>query len=183
MWIKKIKLEPAIIWKLVTCQRITSKRYSTSMGRHLSPRYGQVILVSGYPVLTAVNWSQHWCTICVQYQSSCATKLARKCEIEHWFSCGADGRAGGRSVYCHVITKFSGMGRFTYPWCSAGALRARAPLLSNCHTFTLSKNFSILSVRPDLNFEIFSFRKVFTVKLEGREFQSLTRVKAKLFLT
>ena len=24
------------------------------MGRHLSPRYGQVILVSGYPVLTAV---------------------------------------------------------------------------------------------------------------------------------
>ena len=27
-------------------------------------------------------------------------------------------------VYGHVITKFSGMGRFTYPWCSAGALRA-----------------------------------------------------------
>ena len=25
------------------------------MGRHLSPRYGQGILVSGYPVLTAVN--------------------------------------------------------------------------------------------------------------------------------
>ena len=25
------------------------------MGRYLSPRYGQVILVSGYPVLTAVN--------------------------------------------------------------------------------------------------------------------------------
>ena len=41
------------------------------MGRHLSPRYGQVILVSGYLVLTAVNWSmdiihdwsQHWCAI------------------------------------------------------------------------------------------------------------------------
>ena len=31
------------------------KKYSTSMGRHLSPRHGQVILVSGYPVLTAVN--------------------------------------------------------------------------------------------------------------------------------
>ena len=28
---------------------------------------------------------------------------------------------GGRSVYGHVITKFSGMGRFTYPWCFAGA--------------------------------------------------------------
>ena len=64
------------------------------MSRHLSPHYGQVILVGGYPVLTAVNWSQHWCTICVQYQFSCATKLARKCEIDHWFSCGADGRAG-----------------------------------------------------------------------------------------
>ena len=56
----------------------------------------------------------------MQYQSSCAPKLARKCGIEHWFPCGADGRA----VYGHVITKFSGMGRFTYPWCSAGALHA-----------------------------------------------------------
>ena len=32
-----------------------------------------------------------------------------------------DGRSLG-----HVITKFSGMGRFIYPWCSAGALRARS---------------------------------------------------------
>ena len=44
--------------------------------------------------------------------------------IKHWFPCGADGRVGGlRAVYGHVITKFSGMGRFTYPWCSADALR------------------------------------------------------------
>ena len=51
--------------------------------------------------------------------------LARKCEGKNWYACGADGRAGGlRAVYGHVITKFSGMGRFTYPWCSAGALRA-----------------------------------------------------------
>ena len=79
------------------------------MGRYLSPRYGQVIQVSGYPVLTAVNWSQHRCAICVQYQFSIAPKLARKCEIEHWFPCGADGRAGcGRAVYGHVITKFLG---------------------------------------------------------------------------
>ena len=35
------------------------------------------------------------------------------------------GRTVARSV--HVITKFSGMGRFTYPWCSAGE-RARSPL-------------------------------------------------------
>ena len=34
-----------------------------------------------------------------------------------------EGRAGGRAVYGHVITKFSGTGRFTYPWCSAGGLR------------------------------------------------------------
>ena len=61
----------------------------------------------------------------MQYQSSCAPILARKSGIEHWFPCGADGQAaGGRAVYGHVITKFSVMGRFTYPWCSAGALRA-----------------------------------------------------------
>ena len=31
----------------------------------------------------------------------------------HWYACGADGRSvgGRRSVYGHVITKFSGMGR------------------------------------------------------------------------
>ena len=49
--------------------------------------------------------------------------------ILHWYACGADGR---RAVNDHLITKFSGMGRFTYPWCSAGArcTRRRAPLLS-----------------------------------------------------
>ena len=36
-----------------------------------------------------------------------------------------DGRSLARSVG-QVITKFSGMGRFIYPWCSAGALRARS---------------------------------------------------------
>ena len=54
------------------------------MIRHLSPRYGQVTLVGGYPALTAVNWSQHWCPVCVPYQFSCAPTLARKYEIEHW---------------------------------------------------------------------------------------------------
>ena len=32
---------------------------------------------------------------------------------------------GGWSVYGHVITKFSGMGRFTYPCGAAAVLRAR----------------------------------------------------------
>ena len=68
------------------------------MGRHLSPRYGQVILVSGYPVLTADN-------IDVQSAFSWAPKVARKCESKHWYACGADGRSVG-----HVITKFSGIG-------------------------------------------------------------------------
>ena len=31
----------------------------------------------------------------LQYQSSCASKLVRKCEIKHWLPCGADGLAGG----------------------------------------------------------------------------------------
>ena len=66
----------------------------------------------------------------VQYQFSCAPKLARKCEIEHWYACGADGLLVIGSVYGHVITKFSGMGRFIYPRYSAGVrlMHARASL-------------------------------------------------------
>ena len=66
----------------------------------------------------------------VQSVFSWAPKLARKCESKHWFPCGTDGRPFVRSVYGHLITKFSGMGRFTHPWCSAGArfTRSRAPL-------------------------------------------------------
>ena len=32
-------------------------------------------------------------------------------------------RTDGRSVYGHVITYFSGMDRFSYPWCSAAGAR------------------------------------------------------------
>ena len=42
-----------------------------------------------------------------------APKLARKCEIKHWWPCGADGRSLARSVYGHVITKFSRMVRLS----------------------------------------------------------------------
>ena len=54
------------------------------MDQYLSLRYGQVILVTGYPVLTAVNLSQLGCAI-----SGCtwAPKLGTKCEM--------DGRAVG----------------------------------------------------------------------------------------
>ena len=44
----------------------------------------QVILVSGYLVLTAVNLSQHWSPICVSVFLCSDPKLARKYEIEHW---------------------------------------------------------------------------------------------------
>ena len=82
------------------------------MGRYLNPRCGQLILFSGYPVLTAANCLKHKCAI-----SGCtlAPKLANKNEIKHWFPDGAD----GRSVYGQVITKFSRMNRFLKLWDSA----------------------------------------------------------------
>ena len=54
----------------------------------------------------------------MQSAFSWAPKVVRKCESKHWYACGADGRSVGRPVG-HVITKFSGMGRFIYQWCSA----------------------------------------------------------------
>ena len=78
------------------------------MGRHLSPRFGQVIVVSEY-------------NIDVQSAFSWAPKVARKCESKHWYACGADGRSVRRSV-CRSRDYqifWAGMGRFIYPWCSA----------------------------------------------------------------
>ena len=45
-----------------------------------------------------------------------APKLARKCEITHWYACGEDGRKVGWSVYGHVIAEFSRMDRFSKLW-------------------------------------------------------------------
>ena len=42
--------------------------------------------------------------------------VARKCEIKHWYACGADGRKIGWSVYGHVIAEFSKMDRFSKLW-------------------------------------------------------------------
>ena len=69
----------------------------------------------------------------VQSAFSWAPKVARKCESKHWYACGADGRSGGRSVYGHVITKFSRMGslpHFVTHGAPLRASRARAPLIS-----------------------------------------------------
>ena len=46
--------------------------------------------------------------MCVQYQSSCAPKLARKCWIEHWFPCSADGRAAGGRCTVTWLPNFLG---------------------------------------------------------------------------
>ena len=63
----------------------------------------------------------------VQLASFWVPRVVRKCESKHWLSSGADGRTGsGRAVYGHVITKFSGMGRFTQLWGSAHACASRA---------------------------------------------------------
>ena len=45
-----------------------------------------------------------------------APKLAKKCEIKHWYACGADGRKVGWSVYGHVIAEFSRMDGFPKQW-------------------------------------------------------------------
>ena len=45
-----------------------------------------------------------------------APKLARKCEIKHWYARGADGRKVGWSVYGHVTAEFSRMDRFSKLW-------------------------------------------------------------------
>ena len=91
------------------------------MGRHLSPWYGQVILVSGYLVLTAVNWSQHWCAISFLL----APKVVRKCESKHWLSCGADGRrAGGRCTVTWLPNFLGWVDYLSYGATSTGALRA-----------------------------------------------------------
>ena len=49
-----------------------------------------------------------------------ASKVARKCESKHWYACGAN----GRSVYGHVITKFSRMGSLPYFLTHGAPLRA-----------------------------------------------------------
>ena len=51
--------------------------------------------------------------------------------ILHWYACGADGLSGGRSVYGHLITKFSRMGSLPHLLTHGAhqpASRARAPL-------------------------------------------------------
>ena len=74
------------------------------MGQHLSPWYNHEILVSGYLVLTAVNWQQHGCA------------LSGHCRLPHWLEsvtfhigCPVVWMDGG--MYGHETTKISWMER------------------------------------------------------------------------
>ena len=74
------------------CRCLFQSRFSLLFKNNPPVRYSQVILVSGCPVLIAVNWLQQWCAVSFLW----APKLARKCESKHWFPCGADGRSVAR---------------------------------------------------------------------------------------
>ena len=101
IWIlKKSKREPAIIWKRVNCQRITSKNtrpqwvdtWARDMARwywSADTLFWQLSIDDNIDVQSAFPWTP---------------KRARKCESKPWYTRGADGRSVG-----HVITKFSGM--------------------------------------------------------------------------
>ena len=93
---KKIKLEPAIIWKLVTCQRITSKN---TWPLWVNTRACDT--AKWYWSADTLFWQlsiDH--NIDVQLVFSWAPKLARKCESKHWFPCGAYGSSVAR---CTVL--------------------------------------------------------------------------------
>ena len=118
IWIKKKKT-----W---ACDHLKTNNLSAESltGRHPSPQYGQVILVSEYPVLTAVNWSQYFCAIFVQYQFFFSPKLARKCGIEHWFPCGSEGRAGERCMVTRLPNFLGWVDLLSYGASLARASRA-----------------------------------------------------------
>ena len=86
----------------------------TSMDRYLRPPYGQVTLVSRYPVLTVVNWSQHWC------------KLAKKYEIEHW---SRSSKTINWSANSFQINHVTSMSRHMSPWYGHVILVSGYPVL------------------------------------------------------
>ena len=68
--------------------------------------------------------------------------------ILHWYDCGADGRSLGRAVGVrsrdYQIFWDGQITAFSYPWCSAGALRARElryyPASFPCQSSVVIKN-------------------------------------------
>ena len=70
------------------------------MGQYLSPRYSDMILVSGYH-FDSCQFITVWMCNDEQYQVAPGLpNLVRKWEIKHWFPCGAD-RQSVVSVWSH----------------------------------------------------------------------------------
>ena len=82
-------------------------------------------------------------------------------------------RGSGRAVYGHVITKFSGMGRVTYPWCSAGK-RARAPLL----TMITWVRWKVLNLTP-LHGKLFKADQAVLNRNSKEYFRKITAIDSK----
>ena len=100
--LKEIELESAIIWKVVTWQRIISKTYSNSVGRYLSPQCWSADTLF-WRLSTDHNLDGHM-EITIPGCRLQAPKLARKCEIKHCYACGADRQAVGvRSRDCQIF--------------------------------------------------------------------------------
>ena len=92
--------------------------------------------------ISAFRFCLYWHFCCV-----CFTRLPAKITLSciwvtipvdwvilHWYTCGAEGLSGGR---CTVtwLPNFLGWVKFTlfsYPWCSAGALRTQELLYKAC---------------------------------------------------
>ena len=89
-------------------------------------------------------------------------------------------RTDSRSVYGHVITKFSGMGRFTYSWCSARA-RESSTIIHTVTVFTRLKltGGSKLANRRRLLPPLQNFRVVLPTK-NDREKEKVGGTPAKL---
>ena len=91
----------AIIWKVSTCQRIPGSIPEPSI------RWGDAGQQKHYfdSCQLITTWMYN-----IRLQ---APKLATKCNIRHWYACGADGRKVGWSVYGQVIAEFSRMDKST----------------------------------------------------------------------
>ena len=134
---KKNELEPAISWKVATCQRITSKNTWTQWVDIWARDTGQ---------------QKHYFDSC-QLIKTCmynirlqAPKLARKCEIKHRYACGAEGRKVGWSVYDHVITEFSRMDRFFKLWCFELSPWSNKISAENFKNYVTSMDLSLIHI-------------------------------------
>ena len=111
MLFKKIELEPAIIEKYQPVSGYVKKTLELS-GSIPEPAIGSGNTGQQKHYFDSCQLIKTW-MYNIRLQ---APKLARKCEIKHWYACGADGRKIGWSLYGDVIAEFSKMDRFSKLW-------------------------------------------------------------------